>query len=179
MLAKNFSAKSIKKSDHTSAMRAKKVSKAKKHQQVQPNACKVSRSQNSYLFQSIPLLRDLTGFLACLVPFYASFELAWWRGSPEQRVNLAEGAVVPLGLGSERVKPFFLKEEIQLSFVYVFRRRFRGLSRNFRGPHQRNLLTLQPHIYEPKSISCNFRPTIDILYTKMSAWTSWTQWTCF
>ena len=66
MLAKLFTAKNIKKSGHTSATHAEKGFPGQK----------IPQSQNSYLFQSIPLLKDLTGFLACLVPFYASFELA-------------------------------------------------------------------------------------------------------
>ena len=123
MLAKLFTAKNIKKSGYTSATHAEKGFPGQK----------IPQSQNSYLFQSIPLLKDLTGFLACLVPFYASFELAWWRGSPEQRVNLAEGAVVPLGLGSERWNLFsFLRRnstQLCLRFSAPISRTFAQFSR--------------------------------------------------
>ena len=110
MLAKLFTAKSIKKSGHTSATHAEKGFPGQK-----PHKVRIFTFFNPFLFWKIWLDFWLVWFLFTLPSSWHDGEKSRTEGEPGW-----EGAVVPLGLGSERVNLFFLKEEIFNSALFTF-----------------------------------------------------------
>ena len=160
---------------------------SQKHKKVRPYKCdacgkRFPRPKNSSKSEFLPFSIHSSSERFDWISGLSGSFLRFLRAGMMARESRTEGEP---GWGSSsttwpwkwEVKPFFLFKKKFNSALFTF----------FGAAEFRAIFAVRVNAtsylfsatHEPKSISCNFRPTIDILYTKMSVWTSWTQWTYF